>query len=255
MSKIDESKLRTGLKDPSAPLVVPTPDEPQPDEQSLGYGAVTLPTGHRDFLWKVHSYTNDYIRFSDAKSGVVIGFAVATLGALYATGAFATIRATTPGDWSALDQTLLAAVAFLVAGALAAAWSMRPRLDDKQRAASSSGRASARTTPPRSSISRIRVSRRPTSTRTWLSIFTRCPRSPVRSSIGVLWAYYAAWREGCSQAYAFWSGNPAFWQAIAAVAVDIRLARYARGHHLSRAAESQRRLGIIGDAKRRLLKR
>ena len=132
MSKIDESKLRTGLKDPPAPLVVPTPDEPQPDEQSLGYGAVTLPTGHRDFLWKVHSYTNDYIRFSDAKSGVVIGFAAATLGALYATGAFATIRATTPGDWSALDKTLLAAVAFLVAGALAAAWSMRPRLDDKQ---------------------------------------------------------------------------------------------------------------------------
>ena len=37
---------------------------------------------------------------------------------------------------------------------------------------------------------------------------------------------------------AVWTG---FLTSVAAVAVAIRLARYACGHHLSRAAESQRR--------------
>ena len=43
------------------------------------------------------------------------------------------------------------------------------------------------------------------------------------------------WGRGCFRIV----GPPAAQQAIATVAEDIRLARYACGHHISRAAESQ----------------
>jgi hypothetical protein len=41
-------------------------------------------TSQRDFLWKVHSYTNDYIRFADTKAAFCASFASALIGALFA---------------------------------------------------------------------------------------------------------------------------------------------------------------------------
>ena len=38
----------------------------------------------QDFLWKTHSYMNDYIRFADTKAAVVIALSTALLGGLIA---------------------------------------------------------------------------------------------------------------------------------------------------------------------------
>src|SRR5260370_23057113 len=38
----------------------------------------------REFLWKVHSYTNDHIRFADTKAAFCVGIASALMGALFA---------------------------------------------------------------------------------------------------------------------------------------------------------------------------
>ena len=35
-----------------------------------------------EFFWKVHSYTNEYIRFADTKAELVIGWTLALVGAL-----------------------------------------------------------------------------------------------------------------------------------------------------------------------------
>lgn len=43
------------------------------------------PTGESlDFLWKVHSYTNDYIRFADQKAGLVLAVESGLIAAMYA---------------------------------------------------------------------------------------------------------------------------------------------------------------------------
>jgi hypothetical protein len=38
----------------------------------------------REFLWKVHTYTNEYIRFADTKAGFCVGTASALIAALFA---------------------------------------------------------------------------------------------------------------------------------------------------------------------------
>lgn len=40
----------------------------------------TTSSGIREFLWNAHSYQNEYIRFSDAKAAVVMGWCSAFLG-------------------------------------------------------------------------------------------------------------------------------------------------------------------------------
>lgn len=37
-----------------------------------------------DFLWKTHSYLNDYIRFADTKAGIIMALSTALLGGLVA---------------------------------------------------------------------------------------------------------------------------------------------------------------------------
>jgi hypothetical protein len=41
-----------------------------------------------DFLWRIHAYTNDYIRFADTKAGFVAGAVLAVIGALVASHPF-----------------------------------------------------------------------------------------------------------------------------------------------------------------------
>jgi hypothetical protein len=41
-----------------------------------------------DFLWKIHGYTNDYIRFADTKAGFAAGAVLAVMGALVASHPF-----------------------------------------------------------------------------------------------------------------------------------------------------------------------
>ncbi len=41
-----------------------------------------------DFLWKIHGYTNDYIKFADTKAGFVAGTVLVVIGALVASHPF-----------------------------------------------------------------------------------------------------------------------------------------------------------------------
>lgn len=41
-----------------------------------------------DYLWKIHGYTNDYIRFADTKAGFAAGVVLAVMGALVASHTF-----------------------------------------------------------------------------------------------------------------------------------------------------------------------
>jgi hypothetical protein len=73
-----------------------------------------------DFLWKVHSYTNDYIRFADTKAAVVIAWASALVSGLYGLKAHhflapAKFDTADPALWPTL-QGGLAATAFLFLG-------------------------------------------------------------------------------------------------------------------------------------------
>lgn len=75
-----------------------------------------------DFLWNVHSYTNEYIRFADAKASVVIAWAGAVLGTLVASKTYANFwdnKLWTSGTmfmaWVTLLSFFLLAASFVVA--------------------------------------------------------------------------------------------------------------------------------------------
>ena len=76
-----------------------------------------------DFLWNVHSYTNEYIRFADTKAALTVAWATALLGVLYAERVHAVPNPET-GFW----VTSLLAAAALCAGFVLSVWSILPRL-------------------------------------------------------------------------------------------------------------------------------
>jgi hypothetical protein len=81
-----------------------------------------------EFLWKVHSYTNEYIRFADAKAGFVVGFASAVLWALFAGRCHEMFIVVAPRQWNALAWLSLASYLLLLASILASITAVRPRL-------------------------------------------------------------------------------------------------------------------------------
>jgi hypothetical protein len=83
---------------------------------------------HSDFLWKVHSYTNDYIRFADAKAGFVVGFASAVLWALFAGKCHEMFISVAPRQWTGLAWMSLASYVSLLASILASITAVSPRL-------------------------------------------------------------------------------------------------------------------------------
>jgi hypothetical protein len=74
-----------------------------------------------EFLWKVHSYTNEYIRFADAKASVVIAWAGALLGALFSQQAYLLIFRDWTVDLAAFANSFSVTAAHL---ALAIGFSM-----------------------------------------------------------------------------------------------------------------------------------
>lgn len=76
-----------------------------------------------EFLWQVHSYVNEYIRFADTKAALTIAWATALLGVLYAER----VHATPDRNTGFLAITLMAAVPLCV-GFVLAVWSILPRL-------------------------------------------------------------------------------------------------------------------------------
>jgi hypothetical protein len=85
-----------------------------------------------DFLWKVHEYTNEYIRFADPKARWVAAFAAALIGVLYAAkvqDAWTSAVFQNAGK-GAIAKAIVAAAAFALLGVsvILSAWSMIPRL-------------------------------------------------------------------------------------------------------------------------------
>jgi hypothetical protein len=98
-------------------------------------GTPTAATGltlRREFLWKVHAYINEYIRFADIKAGFCLGIASALIGTLFKSGSHELfIRAAMSqgaGIWSAPAILSSGAFAFLAASIGAAIAVVLPRL-------------------------------------------------------------------------------------------------------------------------------
>lgn len=79
-----------------------------------------------DFLWHVHSYTNEYIRFGDAKAGFIVAWSGALLSVLVSTGKHALLCQCPFTSW----WFWVAAAAFATQGVsfLFAVLAIRPRL-------------------------------------------------------------------------------------------------------------------------------
>jgi len=82
----------------------------------------------REFLWKVHTYVNDSIRFGDTKAVFCVGIASALIGALFASKCHELFMGVAPSQWTALGFTSLSAFVLLAISIGAAVTVIRPRL-------------------------------------------------------------------------------------------------------------------------------
>jgi hypothetical protein len=117
-----------------------SPNPPVPPAAPMPPIAETLPVGptpspattapsdngkdRLDFLWKVHGYTNDYIRFADSKAAFVAATVIVLIGALVASRVFDSFGGTLPARiWWAFGALALLLLSFLFA-----LWAIKPRL-------------------------------------------------------------------------------------------------------------------------------
>jgi hypothetical protein len=121
---VDEPAGVSALAPTPAPVTLPA----QPPPHALA----VMKADQREFLWKVHEYTNEYIRFADAKAGAVAVFCGALLGVLYSNELHKPLFTAPLGAWQLRDAVAAAAFVLLALGALAAAFSIRPRLPNPQ---------------------------------------------------------------------------------------------------------------------------
>jgi hypothetical protein len=81
-------------------------------------------TSKREFLWNVHSYTNDYVQFADTKAAFCVGIATALMAALFASKAHDLFRS---GGHPILAGLSLGAFVLLAISMGAAVMVVRPR--------------------------------------------------------------------------------------------------------------------------------
>ncbi len=79
--------------------------------------------GQREFLWQVHSYQNEYIRFADSKAAVTSAWCTALIGALYASE----LHKSTSASAACVTLGVIAASG-LVAGFVFSVLALTPRL-------------------------------------------------------------------------------------------------------------------------------
>jgi hypothetical protein len=84
-----------------------------------------------DFLWEVHRYTNEYIRFADTKAAFIAGASTALVGSLVASSLFDSCFRTTPFQWSKLQWAGVAGLLLLAASLALSIAAIRPRLWNK----------------------------------------------------------------------------------------------------------------------------
>ena len=81
-----------------------------------------------DFLWKVHSYTNEYIRFADSKAAFIVAIAGALIGVVISSRVFDGLRRLPLGGWPAVSWCAFFAVTCLSISVVCATFTVRPRL-------------------------------------------------------------------------------------------------------------------------------
>jgi hypothetical protein len=85
-------------------------------------------TEKREFLWKVHGYVNDYIRFADAKAGFCVGLTSALIGVLYSTRCHELFLKIPFQQWNFWSYLSLSAFISLASSVGLAIHVVRPRL-------------------------------------------------------------------------------------------------------------------------------
>jgi hypothetical protein len=119
---IEQPKIPTHLVSPGA--VTPMPPIPPP---------ASLPPSDNgkdrlDFLWKIHGYINDYIRFADNKAAFVTASVVVLIGAVVSSGVFDGLGQIPRENWPIHVWCSVGALAFLLLAFLFALWGIKPRL-------------------------------------------------------------------------------------------------------------------------------
>jgi hypothetical protein len=108
---------------------------PAPGNAGVGQPVAAAPRPPvLEFLWKTHSYTNEYIRFADPKAGILIALAGGLIAALYAAKCHQYCSPTRL-DWKEmswlatfLGACSLVAFVFLGLSVLFNGWAVAPRL-------------------------------------------------------------------------------------------------------------------------------
>lgn len=105
------------------------PPQPTPDPlHSLSLSSSEEAKDRLDFLWKIHGYTNDYIRFADTKAGFAAGAALAIMGALVASHLFDSLWVTPLTNLNCRVWFGALALLLLLLSAFFAMMAIRPRL-------------------------------------------------------------------------------------------------------------------------------
>ena len=124
-----QSRLPSGTA-PSADVevVAQSPISAQPQ---TGVTAMDEST-KQDFLWHVHGYINDYIRFGDTKAAFAGTVASGLLAALYGSQFRIQILQVPYREWPVASWLAVAAAVFLGFSSVLALWTVRPRLRSSQ---------------------------------------------------------------------------------------------------------------------------
>jgi hypothetical protein len=80
------------------------------------------------FLWDVHKYTNDYIRFADTKAAFVAAASTALIGTLVSSTVLDSCFRVTPCAWSKVQWLAMVGLLLLAASLSLAVNAIRPRL-------------------------------------------------------------------------------------------------------------------------------
>jgi hypothetical protein len=124
----------TSLIEPPAPLDIPAVSPPEArgsatkDAEHPHPQEIKVPSSPHEFLWKTHSYINEYIRFSDTKAGFVITLSGALLGALFSTKAHELFIKSEVSRWSWLSWCSCASFLTSAMAVLLGIVAIRPRL-------------------------------------------------------------------------------------------------------------------------------
>lgn len=105
-----------------------TPATQLADGRATTEGKGSSTASGQAFQWSVHSYINEYIRYADTKAALVIAYASAMIGVLYARGLHKTFTEHAIGTWSLRVYLSAGAFSLLAVSILLAACSVAPRL-------------------------------------------------------------------------------------------------------------------------------